>query len=112
MLGNLLVNSSPAPHSPNSRNGAQNGESDAPKDTAKKFSRFFGGGKDAKKRQRLVMVTSSARIIIAAAGGEEKKLKIEIPLLVAGCAWRKMQDPKGLTYWCVDTVSFSPHTML
>ena len=105
-LGNLCVLSSPAPHSPNSRNGTQNGD-DAPK----KFSRFFGGNA-AKKRQRLVMVTSSARIIIVAAGGEEKKTKTEIPLLSAGCAWRKMQDAKGLTYWCVDTVSrtFEMHT--
>ena len=98
-LGNLCVLSSPSPHSPNSRNGTQNGD-----DAAKKFSRFFGGSA-AKKRQRLVMVTSSARIVIVAAGGEEKKTKTEIPLLAAGCAWRKMQDGKGLTYWCVDTVS-------
>ena len=98
-LGNLCVLSSPAPHSPNSRNGVQNSD-DAPK----KFSRFFGGNA-AKKRQRLVMVTSSARIVIVAAGGEEKKTKTEIPLLAAGCAWRKMQDGKGLTYWSVDTVS-------
>ena len=99
-LGNLLVNTSPGPHSPNSRGGTQNAESDTPK----KFSRFFGGN-TPKKRQRLVMVTSSARILIVAAGGEEKKSKIEVPLLIAGCAWRKLQDPKGLTYWCVDTVS-------
>ena len=98
-LGNLLVNTSPGPHSPNSRNGAPSGDSDTPK----KFSRFFGGN-TPKKRQRLVMVTSSARIIIVAAGGEEKKSKIEIPLLIAGCSWRKLQDPKGLSYWCVDTV--------
>ena len=99
-LGNLQVNTSPAPHSPNSRTGVLNGETETPK----KFSRFFGSN-TPKKRQRLVMVTSSARIIIVAAGGEEKKSKIEIPLLVAGCAWRKLQDPKGLSYWCVDTVS-------
>ena len=98
-LGNLIVNSSPGPHSPNSKSGNQNGDSDTPR----KFSRFFGSN-TPKKRQRLVMVTSSARIIIVAAGGEEKKSKIEIPLLVAGCAWRKLQDPKGLTYWCVDSV--------
>ena len=98
-LGNLCVLSLPAPNSPNSRNGMQNGD-DAPK----KFSRFFGGN-TTKKRQRLVMVTSSARIIIVAAGGEEKKTKTEIPLLAGGCAWRKMQDGKGLTHWCVDTVS-------
>lgn len=100
-LGNLIVNSAPAPHSPNGRNGTQ---SDA--DTPKKFSRFFGSN-TPKKRQRLVMVTSSARIIIVAAGGEEKKSKIEIPLFISGCVWRKLQDPKGLTYWCVDTVSTS-----
>lgn len=97
-LGNLLVLSAPAPHSPNSKNGA-NGDNDAPK----KFSRFFASS-TTKKRQRLVMVTSSARIIMAAAGGDEKKTKTEIPLLSAGCSWRSMQDPKGLTTWRVDTV--------
>ena len=105
-LGNLIVNSAPAPHSPNGRNGTQ---SDA--DTPKKFSRFFGSN-TPKKRQRLVMVTSSARIIIVAAGGEEKKSKIEIPLFISGCVWRKLQDPKGLTYWCVDTVSNSGSTSI
>lgn len=99
-LGNLLVNNIPAPHSPTGKGGVQNGEIDSPK----KFSRFFGSN-SPKKRQRLVMITSSARIIIVAAGGEDKKSKIEIPLLVSGCSWRKLQDPKGLTYWCVDTVS-------
>ena len=101
-LGNLLVLSTPAPYSPSSRSGAQGIESEAPS----KFSRFFGGG-TTKKRQRLVMVTSSARIIMAAAGGDEKKTKIEISLLTAGCGWRKAQDPKGMTYWCIDTVSTS-----
>ncbi len=101
-LGNLLVNSTPAPHSPTGRSGSQNGEIDSPK----KFSRFFGSN-TPKKRQRLVMITSSARIIIVAAGGEDKKSKIEISLLISGCSWRKLQDPKGLTYWCVDTVSIS-----
>ena len=99
-LGNLLVNTTPAPHSPTGKNGVQNGEIDSPK----KFSRFFGSN-TPKKRQRLVMITSSARIIIVAAGGEDKKSKIEIPLLISGCSWRKLQDPKGLTYWCIDTVS-------
>lgn len=99
-LGNLLVNTTPAPHSPTAKSGLQNGETDSPK----KFSRFFGSN-TPKKRQRLVMITSSARIIIVAAGGEDKKSKIEIPLLISGCSWRKLQDPKGLTYWCVDTVS-------
>lgn len=97
-LGNLLVNTTPAPHSPSGKNGSQNGETDSPK----KFSRFFGSN-TPKKRQRLVMITSSARIIIVAAGGEDKKSKIEIPLLISGCSWRRLQDPKGLTYWCVDT---------
>ena len=105
-LGNLLVNTSPGAHSPNSRHGSQPGDSDTPK----KLSRFFGGGNATKKRQRLVMVTSSARIIIVAAGGEDKKSKIEIPLLLANCSWSKMQDPKGLTYWCVDTVNSPSHS--
>ncbi|KAL9031100.1 MAG: hypothetical protein Q9196_000835 [Gyalolechia fulgens] len=94
-LGNLLVLSSPAPHSPGS---APNGDGETPK----KFSRFFGPS-SPKKRQRLVMVTSSARIVIVAAGGEEKKTKTEISLLGSGCIGRKMQDSKGLTYWCLDT---------
>lgn len=102
-LGNLIVFSAPAPHSPNNKTGAT-GDNDAPK----KFSRFFGGS-TTKKRQRLVMVTSSARIIMAAAGGEEKKTKTEIPLLSSGCSWRSMQDSKGLTLWRVDTVRiFAP----
>ncbi|KAI4190995.1 MAG: hypothetical protein L6R41_000445 [Letrouitia leprolyta] len=94
-LGNLVVLSSPAPHSPSS---AQSGDGE----TSKKFSRFFVSS-SPKKRQRLVMVTSSARIVIVAAGGEEKKTKIEISLLSSDCVGRKMQDSKGLTYWCVDT---------
>ncbi|MCJ1405305.1 pkb-activating kinase-like protein [Xylographa trunciseda] len=94
-LGNLLVLSAPAPHSPSNKSNGQNGD-------GSKFSRFFGGS-NTKKRQRLVMVTSSARIIMAAAGGDEKKTKTEISLLTAGCAWRKMQDSKGLSYWCIDT---------
>ena len=101
-LGNLLVLSTPAPHSPPNRNAGQNADGDAPS----KFSRFFGGG-TTKKRQRLVMVTSSARVIMAAAGGDEKKTKTEISLLTTGCGWRKAQDPKGLMYWCIDTVSCS-----
>ncbi|KAI4201311.1 MAG: hypothetical protein LQ350_003349 [Teloschistes chrysophthalmus] len=94
-LGNLLVGSSPAPHSPSS---AQSADAETPK----KFSRFFGSS-SAKKRQRLVMVTSSARIVMVAAGGEEKKTKTEVSLFGAGCLWRKMQDAKGLSYWCLDT---------
>lgn len=103
-LGNLLVLSSPALHSPSNKNGVPGSDTDTPK----KFSRFFGSSAP-KKRQRLVMVTSSARIVIAAAGGEEKKAKAEIALLSDGCGWRTMQDPKGLTYWCVDTVSVGTH---
>ncbi|KAL8793023.1 MAG: hypothetical protein Q9195_004334 [Heterodermia aff. obscurata] len=97
-LGNLIVLSSPAPSSPKGANGSQAGDSDAPK----KFSRFFGSGAP-KKRQRLVMITSSGRVIMTAAGGEEKKTKSEISLLAANCAWRKVQDSKGLNHWCIDT---------
>lgn len=99
-LGNLCVVSSPAPHSPNSKNGQPADGGEAPK----KFSRFFGGS-NTKKRQRLVMVTSSARIIMAAAGGDEKKTKMEISLLASGVQWRGTSDAKGLTSWIVDTVS-------
>ncbi|KAA6414973.1 MAG: serine threonine [Lasallia pustulata] len=97
-LGNVLVLSAPAPHSPNSRNGGHSSDADS----SKRFSRFFGGS-TTKKRQRLVMVTSSARVIIAAAGGDEKKSKTEISLLGPGCTWRRNQDPKGLTFWCIET---------
>jgi 3-phosphoinositide dependent protein kinase-1 len=62
-------------------------------------------GNTTKKRQRLVMITSSARIIIAASGGDEKKAKMEISLLGPGTTWRSFKDGKGLTSWCVDTVS-------
>lgn len=98
-LGNVMVLSAPAPHSPNSRNGGHSSDADS----SKRFSRFFGGS-TTKKRQRLVMVTSSARVIMAAAGGDEKKTKTEISLLSPGCTWRRNQDPKGLTYWCIETV--------
>ena len=106
-LGNLYVLSSPAPHSPTTRNGVSTSDVETPK----KFSRFFGSS-TPKKRQRLVMVTSSARIVIAAAGGEEKKAKAEIPLLADGCVWRTMQDSKGLTCWCVDTVGINAPSVL
>jgi 3-phosphoinositide dependent protein kinase-1 len=96
-LGNLVVLSSPAPHSPSSRNGDS--------DTPKKFSRFFGGS-TTKKRQRLVIITSSARIIFAAAGGEEKKVKLEISLLTPGTHYRSTTDSKGFTSWFLDTVSY------
>jgi 3-phosphoinositide dependent protein kinase-1 len=101
-LGNLVVSSSPAPHSPSSKNG----ESDTPK----KFSRFFGGS-TTKKRQRLVMVTSSARIILAAAGGEEKKAKLELSLLAPGTQYRRTADSRGFSSWVVDTVSSTCHRL-
>lgn len=96
-MGNLMVLSSPASHSPVSKNGS--GELEAPK----KFSRFFAGS-TTKKRQRLVMVTSSARIIMAASGGDEKKTKLEVSLLSRGTSYRTTTDPKGLSSWVVDTV--------
>jgi 3-phosphoinositide dependent protein kinase-1 len=94
-LGNLLVTSSPAPHSPNVKNGQA---------SSGRFSKFFGGGDPTKKKERLVMITSSARILIAAAGGEEKKAKMEISILAQGVSWRTTQDAKGMTSWIVDTV--------
>lgn len=96
-LGNLMVLSTPLPHSPNSKNGDHGDGHEK-----KKLSRFFGGS-TTKKRQRLVMVTSSARIILAAAGGEEKKTKTEISLLASECSWRTQVDAKGQMVWCVDT---------
>lgn len=103
-LGNLLVLSTPLPHSPNSRNG-DHGEGHEKKG----LSRFFGGS-TTKKRQRLVIVTSSARVILAAAGGEEKKTKSEISLLASECSWRTQTDAKGQEVWCVDTVGFASFT--
>lgn len=98
-LGNLLVLSSTSPGSPKGSNGIANGDGEAPK----KFSRFFGSGAP-KKRQRLVMITSSARVLMVAAGGDEKKTKSEISLIAANCAWKKVQDSKGLNHWSIDTV--------
>lgn len=95
-LGNLVVLSSPAAHSPVSKHG---GEYEAPR----KFSRFFGGS-TTKKRQRLVMVTSSGRIIMAASGGDEKKAKLELSLLTPGTSYRTSTDSKGFSCWVVDTV--------
>ncbi|KAK4455452.1 Serine/threonine-protein kinase ksg1 [Podospora aff. communis PSN243] len=92
-LGDLMVISSPIPHSPHGK-----GEGDG----HKKLSRFFGGS-TTKKRQRLVMITSSGRIVLAPAGGEEKRAKQEISLLAADCTWRTQIDAKGQTVWCVDT---------
>ncbi|KAK9622644.1 serine/threonine protein kinase [Aspergillus fumigatus] len=95
-LGNWMVLSSPAGHSPASKNGSS--EVEAPK----KFSRFFGGS-TTKKRQRLVMITSSGRIIMAAAGGDDKKAKMEISLLAPGTSYRSATDSKGFSCWIVDT---------
>ncbi|KAH8816304.1 kinase-like domain-containing protein [Xylogone sp. PMI_703] len=95
-LGNLMVLSTPIPHSPGSKAAEHDGHE------KRKLSRFFGGS-TTKKRQRLVMVTSSARIIMAAAGGEEKKAKMEISLLASDCSWRTQVDVKGQAVWCVET---------
>ena len=95
-LGNLTVTSQPQAHSPT---GIKGGE-----DTPKKFSRFFGGN-TMKKKQRLVMITNSARVLLAAAGGDEKKVKIEISLLTTGTSWKSFKDGRGITCWCIDTVS-------
>jgi 3-phosphoinositide dependent protein kinase-1 len=96
-LGNLLVTSAPAPHSPSVKNGQA---------SSGRFSKFFGGGDTTKKRERLVMITSSGRILIAAAGGDEKKTKMEISIVAPGVSWRTTQDGRGVTSWVVDTVRF------
>lgn len=98
-LGNFTVNIMPAPSSPHTKNGNANGDVEAPK----KLSRFFGGNAQ-KKRQRLVLITSSGRVIIAAAGGEDKKAKNEVSLVQPGCTWRKWQDSKGFSHWCIEMV--------
>lgn len=100
-LGNLVVCSSPAPHSPTSKNGAGG---DVPSETPNKFQRFFGGS-STKKRQRLVMITSSARIVIAPAGGEKKEAKYIIDLTDADVSYKSQLDSKGYMVWCVFTVS-------
>jgi 3-phosphoinositide dependent protein kinase-1 len=96
-LGNAVVQTSPAPLSPDGKVNTQ----EAPK----KFSRFFGGS-TTRKRQRLVMVTSAARVIIAAAGGDDKKLKTEISLQGLGVVVRKVGGDG--TMWAIDTVSPTP----
>ncbi|KAH6851295.1 kinase-like domain-containing protein [Chaetomium sp. MPI-CAGE-AT-0009] len=92
-LGDLMVISSPIPHSPHGRGDG---------DGHKKLSRFFGGS-TTKKRQRLVMITSGGRIVLAPAGGEEKRAKQEISLLGSDCVWKTQLDAKGQAVWCVDT---------
>lgn len=91
-LGNAVVQTSPAPLSPDGKVNIQ----EAPK----KFSRFFGGS-TTRKRQRLVMVTSAARVIIAAAGGDDKKPKTEISLQGLGVVVRKVGGDG--TMWAIDT---------
>ncbi|KAH8725177.1 kinase-like domain-containing protein [Phaeosphaeriaceae sp. PMI808] len=93
-LGNMFVTQHPPGHVV--------GGKEEPAETPKKFSRFFGGN-TVKKRQRLVMITSNARVLMCAAGTNDKKLKEEVSLLSAGCAWRSYQDAKGLTAWLVET---------
>ncbi|KAI4677162.1 uncharacterized protein J4E88_006969 [Alternaria novae-zelandiae] len=93
-LGNMFVTQHPAGHVV--------GGKEEPVEQPKKFSRFFGGN-TVKKRQRLVMITSNARVLMCAAGTNDKKLKEEVSLLSAGCAWRSFQDSKGLTAWLVET---------
>ena len=98
-LGNAVVQTSPAPHSPDGKHGVTT------QDPPKKFSRFFGGS-NTKKRQRLVMVTSAARVIIAAAGGDDKKPKTEISLQGLGVVVRKVGGDG--TVWAIDTVGSAP----
>ncbi|KAH7068651.1 kinase-like domain-containing protein [Paraphoma chrysanthemicola] len=93
-LGNMFVTQHPAGHPV--------GGKEEPAETPKKFSRFFSSN-TVKKRQRLVMITSNARVLMCAAGTNDKKLKEEVSLLTAGCAWRSYQDSKGLTAWLVET---------
>lgn len=54
-----------------------------------------------------MMITSSARIVLAASGGDEKKAKLEIPLVGPGVSFKSFKDGKGITAWCVDTVSWT-----
>jgi 3-phosphoinositide dependent protein kinase-1 len=102
-LGNMFVTQ----HAP----GHAVGGKEEPVEQPKKFSRFFGGN-TVKKRQRLVMITSNARVLMCAAGTNDKKLKEEISLLSAGCAWRSFQDSKGLTAWLVETVRRTTHARM
>ena len=104
-LGNLVVTSTPAPHSPTSKSNASEGPSEAPS----KFSRIFGSSA-TKKRQRLVMISSAARLILAPSGGEKKEAKQVIEFKDKDVSWRSQQDAKGYTIWCVFTVSSLPST--
>lgn len=97
-LGNVVVQTSPAPHSPDGKGGVNSHV-----ETPKKFTRFFTGGNNSKKRQRLVMITTCARIIIAAAGGDDKRMKMEINLQGLGVVARKVPGNSDTT-WAIDTV--------
>lgn len=97
-LGNLFVTH----HPPRHPLGGKGNDSMA--EPPKKFARFFSSN-TVKKRQRLVMITSSARILMCASGTNDKKLKEDISLLSPGCEWKSFQDSRGLTAWCVETVS-------
>lgn len=99
-LGNLVVYSMPAPHSPTSKNGAGG---DVSVETPNKFQRFFGAS-STKKRQRLVMITSSARIVIAPAGGDKKEAKCIVDLTDGDVSYKSQLDAKGYTVWAVFTV--------
>ncbi|RPA98442.1 Pkinase-domain-containing protein [Choiromyces venosus 120613-1] len=95
-LGNAVVQTSPAPHSPDGKGGI-NGHAETPK----KFARFFGGN-GSKKRQRLVMITTCARVIVAAAGGDDKRMKVEINLQGLGVVARSIGGSSSTT-WAIDT---------
>lgn len=97
-LGQFIVHSAPAPHSPTSRSGAESVEQPS------KFAKFFGAS-TTKKRQRLVMITSSGRLIIVPAGGDRKEVKVVVDLAESDVSWRSQQDSKGYNMWCVFTVS-------
>lgn len=105
-LGQLIVYSTPAPHSPTSRNGPP---AETPAEQPSKFSRFFGASV-TKKRQRLVMVTSSARLVLAPGGGEKKEAKQIVNLMDPDVSWKSQPDAKGYIGWCVFTVSAKQST--
>ncbi|KAL9093208.1 MAG: hypothetical protein Q9159_000385 [Coniocarpon cinnabarinum] len=98
-LGNLLVTSAPAPHSPTSRNAPS---VDTPTETPSKFSRLFGAT-TSKKRERLVMISSAGRLILAPSGGGKKEAKQMIELRDSDCVSKSQQDSKGYTVWCILT---------
>lgn len=100
-LGNLVVYSMPAPHSPGTKHGSSG---DPSAETPSKFSRLFGASA-TKKRQRLVMVSSAARIILAPSGGDKKEAKLVIDLRDREVTCKSQQDAKGYTVWNVATVS-------